>query len=371
MTEAEIRERILLMYSNIRSMVTNIKWNLASLGEPRTRYIWLQGNPILIWLNDYLSHWWFETGQIWFDDIDIMVNAVGRTIYELYQNLLQLELQLDTTIKTNLTIVAREVRNVLQRIITYAEGEFDLIEDWVSLSIDYLYQYIDTEVTQVYIDIDAITAEVMAYVDAEIAEIFIDIDADLAEVREYVDAEIVAYSATVDVLFSDLYADLDENVEAIEASIASLASDAMQWIIDKVGAVWDWLTDTGNDIYQWINRQVSDLTNYVSQWVLDITTYVNNLAADVAAAFSAVYSTITQEISGVIVYVNNVVDSATAVLQDALDVINRGLDWSNLFFNLALAIPEFGMLSVMTKDDEDFDAYKPFWQAFLSRILTT
>lgn len=220
--------------------------------------------------------------------------------------------------------------------------------------------------------------------------------------REYIDDAIsgVQYQ-----LSSEIHAVVnmvDSEISGVKNLVTQKYNEVKGWVESTFGGVWDWITESVDDIWQrskdyamqlfadaeiMIAAIYDDLGDailavrtsminyyykarqYAETLFTQVTDFINTAIGDLERTIDTVRGEIKAWVDRQLAEVMKNVLVVVDTVQEVIDQLSILVDWRFRFFNWFVRRPELSMLKVLIRSDEDFNYYKPYWQAFIARVL--
>lgn len=281
------------------------------------------------------------------ETINYLILSYGRLISEYDDHLIRIRVGVDrafTQFYNNITYKLGQAIgltwNEIEESETYVLGEIDSTAQFIMNSVDTKLIDLDTKLTGV---IDAVVVEQAEQNDSLLTKI---IDA-ASVVYDYVTSQVTALVNTVSAWVSELWA----YVESI-----------MTWLSDKFSEFYtqivDWVSQSISAVYARLATEVDSLMGKIVDYYNRAESLVNTAKAWLVSEINRLGDTL-----------RGLLDAAIVEVKDLLADLALLTDWRFTFFNLSLSFPELGFLQVLNRDDETFNRFKPYWQAFIARVM--
>lgn len=330
-------------YSSVKSLTRKIQIDLYTAS----------GN-MKMWVQDYL--WWLATKYS--PDLRESMWRVSDVLYYMEKAITTGYAQLDDRINRYERNVEKAFSSNMQNVITYIKQAVDLVWNEATGGGGDLKGYIDSAI---------------------------------AGVQSQLRSEVYAITDMV-----------DSRINSVRNLVTKKYNQVKSWVEDTFGGVWDWITESVDDIWEKskdyamqlfsdaeiliaaLYNDLEDAIMAVRTWVInyyeELKGYVNALIEEtksfIRKKIKAVRNTIEQVRDEIQAWVDKALSEVMKNVLVIVDTIAEGIDqlsiiadWRFTFMNIFFYRPELSMLQVLTRNDETFNYYKPYWQAFLSRVL--
>lgn len=321
MTLQDIFDDINSNYNTVKSLSNQIYTPLRSDIDQNWTWAKIYSDDARYWI---YTDWQYFNSNIWLSTREI-IWLLEEFIDQMFMTAHSTESKLQDIFNYYLAYVVTDV----QRAVEFVELEmWDAVEQTridVWDEINDLESYIHDEVTRMYNEMDRLSQDVIGWIDAAVAD-----------------------------AVEEMYIAIEEVNETLTTRIANL---------EELVAVYN------QQVYDYIDIQIADLTTYIDQANATLYVYINNRVLELETLIAAVeanlHDRITIEINGVTAVIGEVEASLTIQIEDLADTTG----WNFTFFDLFTFTPELSLLRTLLRSDEDFNYYKPYWQALFARVF--
>lgn len=265
----------------------------------------------------------------YYDSIQSLRSAVRKSFSTYYATIIyKMESAITLTwneIDRQIAVVNNRIDQIDTNIEAQIEAEIEESESWLTGLIDTLESALGFDIQSLWDGIAETASEIYGAIEAKAADIYTTVDGWVRDLWDYV----VPFFEWV-----------EEEFEAYYKAVR-------RWIIDKA-----------TEIYEVIETKVEELKDFVDESVGDVWRQLIKVQIALEATIANLEATLRS-------WVTKGVNEIEALLTD-LSIL---ADWRFQFLNLFMSKPELSILQVLNRDEKLFRHYKPYWQAFFTRVM--
>lgn len=276
--------------------------------------------------------------------------------------------------------LSRATDQLYSNVVSVINANAERLKDTIANYDHHVTDLVQTAIGDVYNEISNLDAISTEYVDDAIAQLDYELSTDIiaseSNVRDYVDLVKAELSSTV----SELEGEVAETESSLYEALTTKASEIYTAVGGWIDELWDGVTAA----YDYVTAKFNEVYTSLSTW---FTSELNEAKETLSALINNVWLTLTESVNNLNILLDNAVDylqgaidTAEETLTDVIETakteiyevltgIDQLMDWRFQFLNIFMTYPELSFLQVLTRDDELFQKYKPYWLALLSRLL--
>lgn len=190
---------------------------------------------------------------------------------------------------------------------------------------------------------------------------------------------------------SGIESDLRAELEFLEDDIYEISATINSTLEPEISSLWNSITDTASTIYTWAESQVQKIMATIDTTVTNVITWTTKqynaaleavegamayLSGVIDSKITSLKNWVYSEFNIIKGLINDIYDKATKAITVAVnelkgiyDSLAQLIDWRFVFLKLFMSYPELSFLQVINRDEATFQRFKPYWQAFLVRVL--
>jgi len=265
-----------------------------------------------------------------FDDKIRQVNsAVERSFYGNYKNIIYgMENAIAFTsnkVDERFGVVANRVSELESSVYSRLANEIDASESWL----------------------ESLIATLEGWTGIQLSDLATVIDDTAGEIYTYIAEGTATMINTVSTWIDEIWAYVGSFIDWVQLEFETYYY-----------AVQGWIADQAAEIYGAINTAIKDLTAFVSREVAVVWRQIINVQVTLREMIMTLEATLRA-------WVRAGLNEIEAMLAD----LNVLADWRFQFLNIFMSKPELSFLQVLTRDEAEFQRFKPYWQALFTRIM--
>lgn len=218
-----------------------------------------------------------------------------------------------------------------------------------------------------YVD-DAIAA-VQYQIATEIDAVMWNVDESINTVKSWIAEKYTSLTSWVSETYDEIVGWLDGGIESLWQDFKAYAGELFANAEKLIAQLYDDLGDAILAVRTSIINYYAQLKGYVDETLTKAKSYVDIGIENVKRAIVRSANEIQIWVSDLIDTINAGINLALKHIEDGLDQLGILSDWRFQFFNWSVIRPELAMLNMLTRTDETFNYWRPYWQAFFSRVL--
>lgn len=245
-----------------------------------------------------------------------------------------------------------------RKIVDYVQSALSQIESQSGVTIDEVNAIVNSKVNEVESSLNIQMSSLQLNVDNTLAAVSNELNSNIDEVNNRVDDVESSFFDSIASTAGEIYTTVMDWVDLLWEGVES----AYQWATDKVNAMY-------TQIYTWAVKEFDELASYVAVGFQNLSLKVANAINTTMVAITSTYNELSALINLSITTLEETVNATIESISTWLTDLSISMDWRFNFLNIALNLPELSILQVLTRPEESFEKYKPYWQALFARII--